>query len=396
VRFFRLRQHRGPPLKQKEELINIAVLVRFDSRLHILNFMNKLRLLCFGLAFLRFGALPSFATDSTYVRFNTSLGNIDVQMLSSAGEAPMNVANFMNYVTNHAYNGTFIHRSISDFVIQGGGYFFDGNAITAVAQNAPVTGEPGISNQRGTLAMALTSGPNTGTNQWFFNLTDNSFLDTQRTVTNSDGSQSVSGPFTVFGVVANASSLAVMDAIAAVPTFAYNSPFDDLPLENFTTADYNAQVSPPLADFIYVNTVTPLMTTDFSTWQSTNFQGQPASVSAPTATPQNDETPNLLKYLCDVTPAQSMMPADRAKLPTVGSAVISGTQVLTLTYRQRADLVGVFVSVQTSTDLQTWAAPTNATTTQTATTDSSGDTIMQVQVPVPAGGTQFIRLSLTQ
>jgi hypothetical protein len=80
----------------------------------------------------------------------------------------------------------------------------------------------------------------------------------------------------------------------------------------------------------------------------------------------------------------------------VGSAVISGTQVLTLTYRQRADLVGVFVSVQTSTDLQTWAAPTNATTTQTATTDSSGDTIMQVQVPVPAGGTQFIRLSLTQ
>jgi hypothetical protein len=56
----------------------------------------------------------------------------------------------------------------------------------------------------------------------------------------------------------------------------------------------------------------------------------------------------------------------------------------------------VFVSVQTSTDLQTWAAPTNATTTQTATTDSSGDTIMQVQVPVPAGGTQFIRLSLTQ
>jgi peptidyl-prolyl cis-trans isomerase A (cyclophilin A) len=377
-------------------LISIAVLVEFDLRLHIFNFMNKLRLLCWGLALLGLGALPSFATDSTYVRFNTSLGTIDVQMLSSPGEAPMNVANFMNYVTTNAYNGTFIHRSIPGFVIQGGGYFFQGTNIAAVAQNSAVTGEPGISNQRGTLAMALTGGPNTGTNQWFFNLTDNSFLDTQRTVTNPDGSQSVSGPFTVFGVVANASSLAVMDAIAAVPTFAYSSPFDNLPLENFTTADYNGQVSPPLADFLYVNSITPLTTTDFSTWQSSNFQGQSASVSAPTATPQNDETPNLLKYLCDVTPAQSMTPADRAKLPTVGSAMVSGAQVLTLTYRQRADLVGVFVNVETSTDLQTWGAPTSATTTQTPATDSSGDTIMQVQVPVPAGGTQFIRLSLTQ
>jgi cyclophilin family peptidyl-prolyl cis-trans isomerase len=333
------------------------------------------------------------ATDSTYVRFNTSLGNIDVQLLSD--EAPKNVANFMGYVTGATinYNNSIIHRSVPGFVIQGGGYNFVGNSLTAIAANPPtVMGEHGasypnaFSNVRGTLAMALSSGPDSGTDEWFFNLADNS--------TALDGTAD-GGPFTVFGVVANASSLAVMDAIAAVQTFNYGSPFDALPLSNFTMAEYNANDSVPLADFIYVKSITTLTTTDFATWEAVPFAGQPASVSAPTATPQDDGVPNLIKYLCDVTPMQTMPATDLAKLPKAGLATISGAKYATLVYRQRANLVGVFVSVETSTNLQTWAAPTNATTTQTTTTDGTGDTIIQVAVPAPTKGGQFFRLNVT-
>jgi peptidyl-prolyl cis-trans isomerase A (cyclophilin A) len=360
----------------------------------MINCLKDIRHLGLGLGLSLLGALPIEATDSTYVRFNTSLGNIDVQMLSD--EAPKNVANFMGYVTGSTinYNNSIIHRSVSRFIIQGGGYNFVGNSLTPIATNPPtVMGEHGannpnaFSNMRGTLAMALSTGPDSGTDEWFFNLADNSAA--------LDGTAD-GGPFTVFGVVANTGSLAVMDAIAAEQTFNYGAPFDALPLLNFTTADYNAQDSVPLADFIYVKSITTLTTTTFTTWEAVPFTGQPTSVSAPTATPQNDGVPNLIKYLCDVTPMRTMPATDLAKLPKAGSTTISGAKVATLTYRQRANLVGVFVNVETSTDLQTWAAPTNATTTQTATTDGTGDTITQVSVPAPTNGGQFFRLDVSQ
>jgi len=340
-------------------------------------------------------------SDTTYVRFTTSLGNIDVQMLSA--EAPLNVANFMGYVNAGTYNQSLIHRSIPGFIIQGGEYHFVNGAVTPVASNPPtVMGEHGanntkaFSNVRGTLALALSNGPNTGTVSWFFNLVDNNNASADNNLDESAGG----GPFTVFGVVANASSLAVMDAIAAVETFDFGGDFANLPLQNYTTADYNAYIAGtdttiPLADFVYVTSITTLTTVNYVAWQAA-FATDPnaAADSLPAATPQGDSTPNLLKYFCGVTADASMSATDWAKLPTVGSTTVSGTTYLTLTYHQRPNVVGVFATLQTSTDLNTWTTA-SATATQTG-TDSDGDSIMQVQVPAPATGAQFIRLSLTQ
>lgn len=158
------------------------------------------------------------------VRFATSLGNIDVNLAPES--APATVQNFLNYVNKGAYNNSFIHRSVPGFIIQGGGYTFINGGVGTIPQDPPVVNEYKISNTRGTLAMAKLGGdPNSATNQWFFNLANNgSNLDNQN------------GGFTVFGRVADSTSLGVMDRIAAVPVYASNSPFDAVPLRNYTGA----------------------------------------------------------------------------------------------------------------------------------------------------------------
>jgi cyclophilin family peptidyl-prolyl cis-trans isomerase len=353
-------------------------------------------------------------SDTTYVRFsiyegNTFFGNIDVQMLSK--EAPLNVANFMGYANGltvngvtYSYNNSFIHRSIPGFIIQGGEYNFVNGSPTAIYPNAPnVAGEHeagnplAFSNERGTLAMALSAATDTtpqydtATTSWFFNLVDNN----NDTADNNLDQSAGGGPFTVFGVIANSSSLAVMDAIAAVPTFDFGGDFANLPLLDYTTTDYNNNATVYLSDFIYVNSITAFTPTTFTTWQAA-FASDPNATTdeAPAATPQNDGTTNLLKYFCGITANATMSAEQRAKLPTVSSTTTSGTSYMVLTWHQRPNLVGVYATVQTSTDLATWTTASE-TPTQTG-TDSDGDSIMQVQVPAPATGAQFIRLSLSQ
>ncbi len=158
---------------------------------------------------------------ATTVRMRTSLGVIDIELMDNA--APATVANFLSYVTSGAYVNSFFHRSVPGFVIQGGGYGLDSkaNAIYAIPANPPVINEfsPARSNKRGTIAMAKLGGnPNSATNQWFFNLADNSAnLDSQN------------GGFTVFGQVAG-NGMQVVDAIAARPIVNVGSPFDSLPV----------------------------------------------------------------------------------------------------------------------------------------------------------------------
>jgi peptidyl-prolyl cis-trans isomerase A (cyclophilin A) len=173
--------------------------------------------------------------EATIVRFETSLGNIDVRLYDSA--TPLNVANLLNYINANRYDGTFIHRSIPGFVIQGGGYFYDvpSNSAPHIQQFAQVMNEPGISNLRGTIAMAklpppeeggpLNGGPNSATSEWFFNLSDS----------NASNLDFQNGGFTVFGrVVGN--GMSVVDAIAALPRFDIDAPpaqtFDTVPLRD--------------------------------------------------------------------------------------------------------------------------------------------------------------------
>ncbi len=160
-------------------------------------------------------------TDPVYV-FHTTLGNLNVQLFPDV--TPATVTNFLGYVGSGAYNSSFVHRSVPNFIWQGGGYTVDtsGN-VNAIAAGPPVVNEFHISNTRGTLAMAkLGNNPNSATDEWFFNEVDNSGnLDNQN------------GGFTVFGRVTDSASLSVMDAIAAVPVYTFQSPFDQLPLVNY-------------------------------------------------------------------------------------------------------------------------------------------------------------------
>ncbi len=157
---------------------------------------------------------------ATNVVIQTTLGDIELELFDEA--APLTVANFLNYINSGAYDNTFIHRSIAGFVIQGGGFTFRDEVVDAVVTNDPVINEPGISNTRGTIAMAkLSDQPNSATSSWFINTADNSEnLDSQ-----NEG-------FTVFGQVVGDGML-VVDAIGALQVWNASGSFTDLPLIDY-------------------------------------------------------------------------------------------------------------------------------------------------------------------
>ncbi|MEY2984992.1 MAG: hypothetical protein RLZZ568_1609 [Cyanobacteriota bacterium] len=164
-------------------------------------------------------------TDGLIARFelyNTALGGgmTEVVLFNQGGAgAPLTVQNFVNYVQRGDYQNTVIHRSIPGFVIQGGGFTIEGigsgtplpDTVQVITSDPPVVNEfsPDRSNLRGTIAMAkLGVDPNSATNQWFFNLADNSAnLDNQN------------GGFTVFGEVLSPVDLQPLEAIATLPIF---------------------------------------------------------------------------------------------------------------------------------------------------------------------------------
>ena len=210
------------------------------------------------------------ASDPIYV-FHTSLGNISVQLYPDV--APKTVANFLRYVNRGAYNNSIFHRSVSKFVIQGGGFQAHDGAHNAlpppIPTDAPVVNEFHVSNTRGTIAMAKLGGrPNSATNQWYFNEVDNSRSLDYVTPTNNnpDGNN---GGYTVFGKVVDAASLAVMDQLAAVPVpnpspYGPNSVFSSIPLIN-----YQPNTDVQISNQVQVFSITPAAGTHVL-WNNTN------------------------------------------------------------------------------------------------------------------------------
>lgn len=169
-------------------------------------------------------------SEATIVEFQTNLGNFEVNLYDNA--TPLTVANFLDYVNNGAYTNAIYHRSVTGFVVQGGGFAYNQMIpLDNIAENAPVTNEPEFSNVRGTIAMAkLGNDPNSATNQWFFNLADNS--------ANLDGQN---GGFTVFGEVVG-NGMDVIDALAALPIYNFGGATSEIPLMNYTANDFTNNV----------------------------------------------------------------------------------------------------------------------------------------------------------
>ena len=160
------------------------------------------------------------AQDAAHVKIETSMGDMVVELYPD--RAPLTVENFLQYVQAGHYDRTLMHRVVKGYIIQGGGY---SRLYTERVTREPVPyeGDNDLSNDRGTIAMARGSGPDSAQAQWFINLRDNT--DLNHRVTDL-------GPmfgYAVFGRVVD--GMDVADAIGAVET-GPAGPFDaEAPVE---------------------------------------------------------------------------------------------------------------------------------------------------------------------
>ena len=181
------------------------------------------------------GVFEDTTISGTVVKFETNAPLADNDFyVELTSNTPLTNANFLSYVNSGAYDNSMFHRSVSNFVIQGGGFKHptvaadqpepESNPI-AIPTTGTVQNEPGNLNTRGTIAMAKLGGqPDSATSQFFFNLSNNSFLDSDN------------GGYTQFGSVLG-SGMTVVDTIGSASTYDArmyysNTALSDLPLWN--------------------------------------------------------------------------------------------------------------------------------------------------------------------
>lgn len=159
------------------------------------------------------------------ITIKTNHGEIKVDLFDD--KAPITCENFRQYVADGFFNDTIFHRVIPNFMIQGGGMEAD---MSQKKTRAPIKNEAdnGVSNRRGTLAMARTMDINSATAQFFINLRDNNFLD--------HGTRDFG--YAVFGEVVD--GMDVVDAIAAVRT-GNRGGHQDVPVETVTIVEVTAE-----------------------------------------------------------------------------------------------------------------------------------------------------------
>lgn len=150
------------------------------------------------------------------VTMETSLGNVKIELFEK--EAPISVKNFLDYTKSGFYTDTIFHRVIPGFMAQGGGFTSDRKQKPT---GAPIKNEAanGLKNDRGTIAMARTSAPDSATAQFFINVVNNDMLNRP----NPDGAG-----YAVFGKVVE--GMDVVDKIVSVKTQSANMVFQNLPV----------------------------------------------------------------------------------------------------------------------------------------------------------------------
>ncbi len=178
------------------------------------------RFLFTSLAVLALGATPAMAAKNPIVTMETSMGTIKIELY--ADKAPITVKNFIAYAKDKHYDGVIFHRVIPNFMIQGGG-MEPGMREKKTKGTIKNESANGLTNDRGTLAMARTPAPDSASAQFFINLKDNTFL-------NRAQAQDGVG-YCVFGKVTE--GMDIVDKIAAVRT-GQNGPHGDVPVEDVT------------------------------------------------------------------------------------------------------------------------------------------------------------------
>ncbi len=160
----------------------------------------------------------------------TSVGDIKLELNDE--KAPITVENFKTIAKSGYYEGTIFHRVINGFMIQGGGLTEDMNNKSSGTSPIQNEANNGLSNDRGTIAMARTMDPHSATSQFFINHKDNGFL-------NHTGENSQGWGYAVFGVVTE--GMGVVDSIADVATSSSGGhqdvPIDVITIESVTISE---------------------------------------------------------------------------------------------------------------------------------------------------------------
>jgi len=155
----------------------------------------------------------------THVEINTTFGSITLEL--DGEKAPKTVENFLSYVNDGFYNGTIFHRVIDNFMIQGGGFDAD-MAQKPTAEPIENEADNGLTNDRGTIAMARTMDPHSATAQFFINVKNNDFL-------NHSGKNMQGWGYAVFGEVSE--GMDVVEKIKGVAT-TMKSGHQDVPVDD--------------------------------------------------------------------------------------------------------------------------------------------------------------------
>lgn len=401
-------------------------------------------------------AFGTEAIDNQVVRFTSQVSNgnriMDFALFSS--RTPVTRTNFLKYVNDGDYNHSIIHRSVTDFVIQGGGFYNTlpgtGLAVDSVPTDPTITNEFGVSNTEGTISMAKLGGdPDSATSQWFVSLSNNSdILDDQN------------GGFTVFGRITQSTMASAADFGDPLqfPIWNAGGTFSELPLiQSFdntaplaatdlilfpqvalapltagdagesTTLDYSVsstgdpdllttsiteegQLNIQYAANAYGNNTLTVTATDsvgnvvedsfrvellqtYTAWRQTAFSASDAAnetLSGPTADPNNDGISNLELFLHGLSTSATHTEPVKVSETTLGEDIYP-----TFTFPILNHITGISYQIQKSSDLglsETWTPVPHTEISRF--TSGSVDTV-SLRTNAAADTNSYYRLSFT-